>query len=427
MPQALALVKKKLGSSAVILHTRPIKQGGFAGIGGKTIFEITAKADDGSLPDRDRALASSRLRNSYNKDRRDLVEAIAQVSNMRQNEGVRVDIASLNNRGSLHNENYDQPKKAWTRPAVVDERRDEYKDIRDELSQLKTVINDMVKEQRQMHAPQMPEKVFDTYLDLIQREVADEIAREMLEEVQSELTGSQIRSEEVIRRKLLDTMQGMVNTCGPIAENLDGTARTVMLIGPTGVGKTTTIAKVAADMKLRRGKNVGLITIDTYRIGAVDQLRMYAQIIDVPLRVVLSPSELKEALAEMRQTKDVVLIDTAGRSHTDAIKLKELKTYIESASPDEVHLVLSGTSNQSAIDNAATEFGKLGVDRLILTKLDEAISFGVVFSVLRKLGASLSYITTGQDVPDDIEVAAGGRLAKLLLGEEGVKKLEIAV
>ena len=432
MPQALALVKKKLGSSAVILHTRPVRQGGFAGIGGKTIFEITAKAEDTT------ALSGStgrqgeayKMQNNYNKDRRELFEAISQVSSMRKDSGVRLDIASLKQQDRVNaNGAYSAANSsgAWTKADTTSSSKEVYKDIRDELGELKTIINDLVKEQRQLHAPQMPEKVFDTYLDLIQREVADEIAREMLEEVQHDLTGSQMRSEDVIRRKLLDTMQGMVNTCGPIADNMDGSARVVMLIGPTGVGKTTTIAKVAADMKLRRGKDVGLITIDTYRIGAVDQLRMYAQIIDVPLRVVLSPAELNEALEEMRQTKDVVLIDTAGRSHTDAIKLKELQTYINAAKADELHLVLSGTSNQSSIDNAAKEFGKLGVDRVILTKLDEAISFGVIFSVLRKLDASLSYITTGQDVPDDIEVAAGSRLAKMLLGEEGVKKLEIAV
>ncbi len=434
MPQALALVKKKLGSSAVILHSRPIKQGGFAGIGSKTIFEITAKADDGSLPERDKQQGgNARLRNSYNKDRQELVEAIAQVSGMRGDSGVNVDISSLRSQNKVYSQNNLNGREslagagAWTAPQAVNDARDNYKDIRDEISDLKSVINDLVKEQRQLHAPQMPEKIFDSYLDLIQCEVADEIAKEMLEEVQRDLTGSQIRSGDVVRRRLFDTMQGMVNTCGPIAENVDGSARVVMLIGPTGVGKTTTIAKVAADMKLRRGKNVGLITIDTYRIGAVDQLRMYAQIIDVPLKVVLSPSELKEALDEMRQTKDVVLIDTAGRSHNDVIKLKELQAYIEAAKADEIHLVLSGTSNQSAIDHAAREFGKFGVDRVILTKLDEAISFGVIFSVLRKMNASLSYITTGQDVPDDIEVAAGSRLAKLLLGEEGIKKLEIAV
>ena len=435
MPQALSLVKKRLGTSAVIMHSRPVRLGGFMGIGGKTMFEITAKADDGALamrkPSAVRNAYGLNNSNSYSRDKQALTEIIAAVSSRNNSSrAVNADISlsrSDSSRATVNNAQASRMAPVSSR--LADNQHDvaSHKDIRDEIVELKSIVNDMVKEQRKLHAPQMPEKLFDTYLELVQHEVADEIAREMVEEIQKELTGGQAQSVDVIRHKLVGAMQGMVKTCGPIVENMDGSGRVVMLVGPTGVGKTTTIAKVAADMKLRRGKNVGLITIDTYRIGAVDQLRMYAQIIDVPLKVVLSPSELKSAIEEMRQTKDVILVDTAGRSHTDAIKLKELKAYINSASPDEIHLVLSGTSNQSSIMNAAQEFGKLGVDRVILTKLDEAISFGVIFSVLRKLDASLSYVTTGQDVPDDIEVAASGRLARLLLGEEGIKKLEVAV
>ncbi len=440
MPQALALVKKKLGSSAVIMHSRPVRQGGFMGIGGKTMFEITAKADDSPAPTRQRSALRNtyglKANDAYSKQKQDLAEVIAAVSK-RNSQAMPIPVGGSSGRASSVTPPslrepagrglFPEQTPPVSRPAASTNEIAIHKDIRDELGELKNLINSMVKEQRKLHAPQMPEKLFDTYLELIQKEVADEIAREMVDEIQKELTGGQAQSIDVIRHKLVGTMQSMVKTCGPIVENMDGSGRVVMMVGPTGVGKTTTIAKVAADMKLRRGKSVGLITIDTYRIGAVDQLRMYAQIIDVPLKVVLSPTELRSAIDEMRQTKDVILIDTAGRSHTDAIKLKELRAYIGSAKPDEIHLVLSGTSNQSSIMNAAEEFGKLGVDRVILTKLDEAISFGVIFSVLRKLDASLSYVTTGQDVPDDIEVAAGGRLARLLLGDEGIKKLEVAV
>ena len=436
MPMALDMVKKKLGSSAIILHSRPVKQGGFMGIGSKTMFEITAKLDEGSTPVRRRP--SSALKNAYgivDSDKKALSDTIASITASRNNSngitGVSFDRRSDQvNVKPKNNSRLDEPVFSGrlnlvnNTPAVKDTAAN---DIRNELTELKTIINDLVKEQRRNHAPDMPEKLFDTYLELIQKEVADEIAREMIQDIQKDLTGGQAQSIDVVRQRLVGTMETMVKTCGPIVENLDGTGRVVMMVGPTGVGKTTTIAKVAADMKLRRNKSVGLITIDTYRIGAVDQLRMYAQIIDVPLKVVLSPAELNEAIEEMRQTKDVVLIDTAGRSHTDEIKLKELKSYINSARPDEIHLVLSGTSSQSSIMSAAQEFGKLGVDRVILTKLDESISFGVIFSVLRKLDASLSYVTTGQDVPDDIEIAGGRRLAKLLLGEEGIKNLEVAV
>jgi len=261
----------------------------------------------------------------------------------------------------------------------------------------------------------MPEQLFDLYLDLIQKEVADEIAREMIVQVQKEMTGNQLLNANLVRKRFIDIIDHMITATGPIQLNPDHTARVVALIGPTGVGKTTTIAKLAANLKLRQNKKVGLITIDTYRIGAVDQLRMYAQIIDVPLKVVLTPAELKEAVAVLADM-DVILLDTAGRSQNDDLKIQELKTFLDAAAPHEIHLVLSGTSHQSNMLSAAERFKPLGVDRLILTKLDEAIGFGVVLSVMRKVNASLSYVTTGQDVPDDIEVGNGRKLAQMLLG-----------
>ena len=135
----------------------------------------------------------------------------------------------------------------------------------------------------------------------------------------------------------------------------------------------------------------------------------------------------RDTLQSFFKDMDIVLIDTAGRSQTDQLKIRELQTFLEAAKPDEVHLVLSSTAHHSHMLSAAEEFSKLGVDRLILTKLDEAISFGVVLSVLRNLDASLSYITTGQDVPDDIEVGSGRQLAQKLLGLEPINSTKNAI
>ena len=188
----------------------------------------------------------------------------------------------------------------------------------------------------------------------------------------------------------------------------------VALIGPTGVGKTTTIAKFAANLKLREKQAVGLITLDTYRIAAVDQLKRYADIIGTPLRVVSGAEDLRDAVRSMADM-EFVLIDTAGRSPNDALKLNELRTVLDAAQPDEVHLVLSTTASQECVELAITEFGEVRVDKIIFTKLDEAAHLGIVLNVVRKVNKGLSYITTGQDVPDDIEVGRGKRLAELIL------------
>jgi flagellar biosynthesis protein FlhF len=153
-----------------------------------------------------------------------------------------------------------------------------------------------------------------------------------------------------------------------------------------------------------------------YRIGAVEQLKTYAQIIDVPLEIVSSPEEMRVAVLGMAD-RDVILVDTAGRSQRDAIKIKELKCFFDAAPPDEVHLVLSSTASEAVLTEAIERFSEIGVGRVIFTKIDEAIGFGVILTCLQKANARLSYITTGQDVPDDIEVGEGRFLAELILRE----------
>jgi flagellar biosynthesis protein FlhF len=401
MANALALVKKHFGPNAVILHTRSFRQGGFLGFHRRPVVEITARPAEkaaGVMPGAAKASGftpeipaprrtppnAARLRRAYGD------ESLPQVPVTRMPAGM----AALETRPG------DDPLSS---------------ELKKEMANVRNLVENLVREQRRLHAPRMPDQLFDMYLHLIQREVVDEVARDMIELTQRELTGNQMLSPYVVRKRLVEVMDQMLSTAGPVSPNLDGTPRVVALIGPTGVGKTTTIAKLAASFKLHQNKRVGLITIDTYRIGAVDQLRMYARIIDVPLQVVLTPEELVEAVRSM-QDMDYILIDTAGRSQNDDLKMKELKTFLDAAKPHEIHLVLSTTGHQSHMVSAAEKFKSLGVTRLILTKLDEAVSFGVLLSVLKKIDASISYVTTGQDVPDDIEVGDGRKLAQLVLG-----------
>jgi flagellar biosynthesis protein FlhF len=392
MPQALAQVKQEIGPDAVIVNTRTYTRGGLFGLRARTVVEVTArqgqKENLASPSPRNRS--TERLRRLYSVS--ESQKALPATKRIPENPLSSASVA-----------------KALPDPVRGNE------EIKREINKIHTLVENLVKEQRQLHAPQMPEQLFDLYLDLIQKEVADEIAREMVAQVQKEMTGNQLLNANLVRKRFIDIIDNMITATGPIQLNPDHTARVVALIGPTGVGKTTTIAKLAANLKLRQNKKVGLITIDTYRIGAVDQLRMYAQIIDVPLKVVLTPAELREAVAVLAD-RDVILLDTAGRSQNDDLKIQELKTFLEAAAPHEIHLVLSGTSHHTNMLSAAERFKPLGVDRLIITKLDEAIGFGVVLSVMRKVNTSLSYITTGQDVPDDIEIGNGRKLAQLLLG-----------
>jgi len=160
---------------------------------------------------------------------------------------------------------------------------------------------------------------------------------------------------------------------------------------------------------------VGLITVDTYRIAAVEQLRTYADIISLPMEVVSTPKEMREAVARLSHL-DLVLMDTAGRSPRDEVKIQELKSMLAEAKADEVHLVLSSVNGAASLKKTAAMFSEVGTTALILTKLDETTGLGNLLPLLRSCQLPLSYLTDGQNVPDDIEPAEQSRLARLVLG-----------
>ena len=197
-----------------------------------------------------------------------------------------------------------------------------------------------------------------------------------------------------------------------------GERRVVALVGPTGVGKTTTVAKLAAGFRIEARRRVGLLTIDTFRIAAVQQLKAYAEIMDLPMQVVERPDDMQPAL-DLLGDVDLVLIDTAGRSPKSDARIDQLVELLRSAQPDETHLVLNATSSAAATRLALKGFAPVRPTAAILTKLDEAPNTVGVLSALASSeqfsGIPLSYITNGQQVPDDIAPAEAEMLMSRLL------------
>ncbi len=201
-----------------------------------------------------------------------------------------------------------------------------------------------------------------------------------------------------------------------VSGSLDAARRISVLIGPTGVGKTTTLAKLAAQCRFQQKKTVGLITIDAYRIAAIDQLKTYSQIMSIPLKVALTPEELQQCISDYSDM-DLILVDTPGRSQFDSDALDSLQDFLEAAQPADTHLLIAVSTRESDAYTVADNFAPQYVRQLIFTKLDETASFGPILNIGRKIGKPISFLTTGQNVPDDIEAAQIGRMADLLLGD----------
>jgi len=290
--------------------------------------------------------------------------------------------------------------------------------IHERLDQLQRMILELGRERSRTTLHDVPTELFQLFTTLLDADVEDELARELVCRAKQHATPSQLRQPQAMWPVLVGLVERELKIAGPI-QPTRGCRKVVALVGPTGVGKTTTLAKLAANFHLRDGVKVGLITVDTYRIAAVEQLRTYAELIQLPMRVVTTPDEMHRALDELVGL-DLVLIDTAGRSPQDDVKIHELKQFLDAAHADEVHLVLSLTSSPKTLATVAVNFQPVGVTSLIFTKLDEAPGLGGLFQLVRQAKTPISYLTTGQDVPDDIEPAHATRLARLILGQDPV-------
>lgn len=376
MFEALQLVRRDLGPDAAVLHTRQVRTSRWFGLlPGREEVEVTASAGV-NVP--------SRLP--------------PEVQPPPAGTGPRAAIPT--------------PPPCGSTPPVPG-------DVSGKLDDVHSMLRELYRRSQRDDTAKLPELLFHLFTDLIEADIDEEYARELVERLRAEASGSELSDPVLVRTNVVRLIEQQIAVTGGI-EVRPGQRRLVALVGPTGVGKTTTIAKLAANFRLRDKRSVGLITVDTYRIAAVEQLRTYADIIDLPMEVVSTPREMRDAVRRLERL-DLVLMDTAGRSPKDEIKIQELRAFLSEARADEVHLVLSSGSSARCLEQTARQFATVGTTALILTKLDETTALGNLLPLLRTSSLPLSYVTNGQNVPDDIETATADRLARLILGMQPVQ------
>ena len=390
--EAADKMREEFGEDAVILNTRRVSKGGLLGIGGGDYFEVTAAFDEAPMKVPSQTAVRSRQENAAANE--DVLGSLRQLaSKFEEKRKTDLDQRQI------------APQVLQAPPNIGTEI------LQQELSEVKSALGEIAQHIKHSRMPVLSESLKNVYVSLLENEVEEDIALEIVQACNHKLSGSEIDNQSAvdsyifnsIARKFVEAPVRRVGRKGYV----------VALVGPTGVGKTTTAAKLASIGKLVRGENVALITADTYRIGAIDQLKAFADIASIPLSVVYTPDEMISAIRKFSGF-DTIYIDTVGRSQRSADKIMELGRFIDAADPNEVHLVLSANFSLNTVRDIYKKFKSLKPNRLLITKTDEAVSLGTFLSLAKDSRLPFSFITTGQSVPDDIEPASGEKLAKMI-------------
>ncbi len=422
MASGLKMVKKELGPDALIISTRSVRNGKL-GLLGKPTLEITA-AIDAAIP----------VAQSYNKTIPDTFrfEKNKQMVALNQTVDQPVDHLLQPDRTNSDYKQcdfsfYPSPRGETTDSFLeveVKELKNLVKDLSCEISQLyqSGKNSDPVSQDRQkrneLHPvhPDTENSCENKILSMLtERGINGHISQQINALLQETLTGKELNDSELVTSTIITAIQELLNVAPPSFNSTTEQQR-IAFVGPTGVGKTTTLAKIAASYLSAHSHSIALITIDTYRIAAVEQLKVYGEIMSLPVDVVITPEQLKSAI-EKHQDKDLILIDTAGRSPRDEFCIAELSTFL---SPDlniDKHLVLSATTRETELLNIIERFSGLGIANTIFTKIDECSSLGVLLNTQYENSNPLSYVTDGQRVPEDLIEVSQNRVAELIMSQ----------
>jgi flagellar biosynthesis protein FlhF len=431
MAEALRQVKAELGPDAMILSTKKEKQGGILGFFSKQVVKVTAAIDPHRPPPppppppvRERPerelTAKEEFENSMlaplARELRDLREKVEQMSKRDE---------------ELRQRQVDQAPGGASQQGKAGDGGINLNNIpRQDLEEIKKLLlNTLVRSQEGGVKPVLwPDAAAITGL-VAPEALASEKApleRELERQgIEPELQGKIIdtintlplgQGEGTLKGRLGEAFGRLIRFAGNLRMKKNA-PRIIALVGPTGVGKTTTTAKLAAMYALNRGNKVALITMDIFRVGAVEQLKTYTKIMGIPLEVASTPKELERAV-ERHSDSDLILIDTAGRSHKDSDKLEEMKGFLETTIQADIYLCLSATTKDRELEEILNRFSIFPISKVVFTKLDECESVGCIINLLLKANLQIAYFTTGQRVPEDIEVATSEKLADLILKEE---------
>ncbi|EKN63673.1 flagellar biosynthesis regulator FlhF [Neobacillus bataviensis LMG 21833] len=353
LPQAIQQIRQELGENAVILNTKELKTGGILGLFKRKQLEVIAASEE------------------------------AESKTVKPTEPPEV-------------------QKEQTETEVLQR-----------LNQMEKLLEGFVKGQTSTPS-KTPSNLTKWRKRLAEQEVDEEVIQYMMKQIMTQHPLIEQQTEQEVGKVVLNTVMKLLHD-GIAPEGMDANAALITLIGPTGVGKTTTIAKLASRQVLFQRKKVGFLTADTFRIAAIDQLKTYANILNIPIEVVESPEQLTESLRNLKNCQ-MIFMDSAGRNYLEGHYIEEINEFLSQASRQENHLVLSMTSRWKDMKQMVEKMKSLQIDRVILTKWDESSCFGAALNLVYHYPIPLSFISLGQGVPEDIMLAEPEYMAKKIVG-----------
>ena len=452
--EALRLASERLGSDAVILSTQMIKEGGVLGLFQRSVLKVTAGILEDDTPKvTPKSRPVSPVSTMDEDTRRENLIAFQKLMEFKER-GTVTPSAPLGEEGyTLPNDNVkispEGLRNAYgltTKPAPVSvqtpsssvpysgearkatgemsavQQDNGVKELKDQVGALADRIDVLLQrltavEQRPQTQQQSFTPVSTEDFTTEERLRASDVDEKYIRKIMADYSVSTRKGKKLPFAKWLASQ---IHCSGDNGGDAAG-GRKVMLLGPTGVGKTTTIAKLAAIKALWEHKRVLLLTSDTYRIAAVEQLKTYAKILGVPIEIIFDIASIP-SVVEQYDNADIILLDTAGRSQRDKKNIDIFENIYNSFMPDAVHLVLAANMKYKDMLDVVEHIPNVPISHLLFTKLDETVSYGSIFNIHQVMGCPVSFLTVGQNVPKDIETASGSRIADFLLKSEDERK-----
>jgi len=408
-----------LGENAVVVNTTEITEGGVLGFMGTKMVELTASVKAAAAPARRPSLPEKKYQAAALGTDETVSDTVAYFrklvedaqERMAKNNAAKPDAAAP---GAAAPGAEAKETSGGVVPFRKKQPAGEMAQLQRELREMREMLQVLMAENP---ASGLPAEFVSWYRLLIQAGVCRKLAANLIASIVGGSDISIIKNPRVFQERLKVEMQKRLSVTGGI-KLTRGKRRVVALVGATGVGKTTNLAKLAAMFAVKERARVALITTDTYRVAAPEQLRVYANIIGLPMQVTNTPDELARALGMFKDC-DLVLIDTAGGSQFNAGQIQELKTNLDAIAIDDVTLVLSANTQLDELRSAVENFSCLKPNSLLFSKLDETRRFGAMFSIAAEAGLPVGYFSIGQNVPDDIELASARTITRLIIENGG--------